>query len=245
MELPGEAGPQNASRFRVFGRGHQCARNGDSRRRIEDFTYSLEPDLERFGCMPIPPYLNRDAQEEDDFRYQTVFAEAAGSVAAPTAGLHFTPELLSGIPHAKGYTSCGNWHLFAGQGRMRRRSSHALGSGILSEMTRRGRLMKPRASSRSARQRPGFLRASLRVRSRPVRLQPAFLSIRPSPSGMSGPCSRIFTSQNRRCSCWSALSPVARKFSAHTLKRSESVPGSSATATACWLSEPAEPKRNP
>ena len=63
--------------------------------------FDSEPDLERFCCMPIPPYLNRDAEEEDDFRYQTVFAEAAGSVAAPTAGLHFTPELLSGIPHAK------------------------------------------------------------------------------------------------------------------------------------------------
>ena len=63
--------------------------------------FDSEPDLERFGCVPIPPYLNRDADEEDDSRYQTVFAEAAGSVAAPTAGLHFTPELLSGIPHAK------------------------------------------------------------------------------------------------------------------------------------------------
>ena len=63
--------------------------------------FDSEPDLERFGSIPIPPYLHRDADAEDEIRYQTVFAEAAGSVAAPTAGLHFTPELLSRIPHAQ------------------------------------------------------------------------------------------------------------------------------------------------
>ena len=63
--------------------------------------FDSEPDLERFGRMPIPPYLKRDADEEDDARYQTVFADPVGSVAAPTAGLHFTPELLSRIPHAR------------------------------------------------------------------------------------------------------------------------------------------------
>ena len=63
--------------------------------------FAVEPDLDRFGRMPIPPYLRRDADEDDDVRYQTVFAETAGSVAAPTAGLHFTPELLARIPHTK------------------------------------------------------------------------------------------------------------------------------------------------
>lgn len=63
--------------------------------------FDSEPDLERFGSIPIPPYLHRDADAEDEIRYQTVFAEAAGSVAAPTAGLHFTPELLSRIPHTQ------------------------------------------------------------------------------------------------------------------------------------------------
>lgn len=62
--------------------------------------FSNQPDLERYGAMPIPPYFNREADADDDTRYQTVFAEAQGSVAAPTAGLHFTPELLSNIPHA-------------------------------------------------------------------------------------------------------------------------------------------------
>lgn len=62
--------------------------------------FSDEPDLERYGAMPIPPYFNREADAEDDTRYQTVFAEPQGSVAAPTAGLHFTPEILANIPHA-------------------------------------------------------------------------------------------------------------------------------------------------
>jgi S-adenosylmethionine:tRNA ribosyltransferase-isomerase len=62
--------------------------------------FDREPDLERFGSVPIPPYLHREADEEDEVRYQTVFAEAPGSVAAPTAGLHFTPEILSRIAHA-------------------------------------------------------------------------------------------------------------------------------------------------
>ena len=51
------------------------------------------------GELPIPPYMHRPADAEDDTRYQTVFAGPEGSVAAPTAGLHFTPELLATVPH--------------------------------------------------------------------------------------------------------------------------------------------------
>ncbi len=51
--------------------------------------------LELLGRIPIPPYLNRDSEEIDNTRYQTVYAKFEGSVAAPTAGLHFTPELIS------------------------------------------------------------------------------------------------------------------------------------------------------
>lgn len=50
--------------------------------------------IELVGNMPLPPYINRPAEEGDKQRYQTVYAQAAGSAAAPTAGLHFTPELL-------------------------------------------------------------------------------------------------------------------------------------------------------
>jgi len=61
--------------------------------------FDAAPDLERYGAMPIPPYFKRDADEQDNVRYQTVFADEPGSVAAPTAGLHFTPEILSRVPH--------------------------------------------------------------------------------------------------------------------------------------------------
>lgn len=51
--------------------------------------------LERVGHMPLPPYIHRPDTEADRARYQTVFAQNRGSVAAPTAGLHFTPEILA------------------------------------------------------------------------------------------------------------------------------------------------------
>jgi S-adenosylmethionine:tRNA ribosyltransferase-isomerase len=57
--------------------------------------FDAEPDLVRVGSMPLPPYIRRAAGAEDDERYQTVFARTEGSIAAPTAGLHFTPEILS------------------------------------------------------------------------------------------------------------------------------------------------------
>ena len=51
--------------------------------------------LEHLGRIPIPPYLNRESEEIDLTRYQTVYSKFEGSVAAPTAGLHFTPELIA------------------------------------------------------------------------------------------------------------------------------------------------------
>lgn len=56
-------------------------------------------DFDRFGHMPVPPYFAREADAADDERYQTVYAGPQGSVAAPTAGLHFTPELVRSLPH--------------------------------------------------------------------------------------------------------------------------------------------------
>jgi S-adenosylmethionine:tRNA ribosyltransferase-isomerase len=57
----------------------------------------VEAALERSGEVPLPPYVRRDATPEDRERYQTVYARERGSVAAPTAGLHFTPRLLAEI----------------------------------------------------------------------------------------------------------------------------------------------------
>lgn len=57
--------------------------------------------LERIGHIPLPPYIAREDAPSDRDRYQTVYARERGSVAAPTAGLHFTPEILSRI-HSRG-----------------------------------------------------------------------------------------------------------------------------------------------
>jgi S-adenosylmethionine:tRNA ribosyltransferase-isomerase len=57
---------------------------------VEDFFASLE----RIGHIPLPPYIHRDDAAADRERYQTVYSRERGSVAAPTAGLHFTPEIL-------------------------------------------------------------------------------------------------------------------------------------------------------
>ena len=59
----------------------------------EDFFATLE----KIGHMPLPPYIKREDQTGDRERYQTVFAQERGSVAAPTAGLHFTPSVLEAI----------------------------------------------------------------------------------------------------------------------------------------------------
>lgn len=58
--------------------------------------------LELLGRIPIPPYLNRESELIDYTRYQTVYSKFEGSVAAPTAGLHFTPELIEGMK-ARGF----------------------------------------------------------------------------------------------------------------------------------------------
>lgn len=60
-------------------------------------SYTFSELLELAGELPIPPYLNREAEKEDDIRYNTVYARQEGSVAAPTAGLHFTDDLLQSL----------------------------------------------------------------------------------------------------------------------------------------------------
>jgi S-adenosylmethionine:tRNA ribosyltransferase-isomerase len=66
---------------------------------------SVERNLERLGHVPLPPYIHRPDEPADRERYQTVFARQPGAVAAPTAGLHFTPEILEMLK-AKGCETC-------------------------------------------------------------------------------------------------------------------------------------------
>jgi S-adenosylmethionine:tRNA ribosyltransferase-isomerase len=75
--------------------------------RVEEITdageriVALDKDVDLYagGSMPLPPYITRASDEKDTARYQTVFGDAAGAIAAPTAGLHFTEEILGEIPH--------------------------------------------------------------------------------------------------------------------------------------------------
>jgi S-adenosylmethionine:tRNA ribosyltransferase-isomerase len=73
--------------------------------------------IERYGHIPLPPYMTRSDTSDDTQRYQTVYAEQAGSVAAPTAGLHFTDDVLEALGR-KGVTRA-NVLLHVGAGTFR------------------------------------------------------------------------------------------------------------------------------
>lgn len=83
----------------VFANGELRGVFGESRphglRLLDVGTSSLIPFLEKHGHIPLPPYIDRDDNSSDATEYQTIYAQAAGAVAAPTAGLHFTAETFS------------------------------------------------------------------------------------------------------------------------------------------------------
>ena len=61
--------------------------------------------IDAIGHVPLPPYIKRADRDADRERYQTVFARHRGSVAAPTAGLHFTPDLLDSARRAAAWSA--------------------------------------------------------------------------------------------------------------------------------------------
>lgn len=81
----------NGAQIRVL------AHDDDSGLKLEFLCENVFETLDIVGKMPLPPYMKRDAEESDRERYQTVYSQPLGSMAAPTAGLHFTPELLDEI----------------------------------------------------------------------------------------------------------------------------------------------------
>ena len=90
IEINGLAVTVTATRGELHGTSHRI-----------DFEWtgdlSFAEIIDAMGELPIPPYLNRETQESDKTTYQTVYSKIKGSVAAPTAGLHFTPEVLADL----------------------------------------------------------------------------------------------------------------------------------------------------
>ncbi len=76
--------------------------------------YSFSEIIEQAGEIPLPPYIKRKVEEDDNERYQTIYAEHKGSVAAPTAGLHFTPEIFSSLENKNIKTDFVTLHVGAG-----------------------------------------------------------------------------------------------------------------------------------
>ncbi len=80
--------------------GEVLERHGHGRRSIRlrtDDGASIQERVDAIGHVPLPPYIKRDDRADDRDRYQTVFARQRGSIAAPTAGLHFTPQILAAL----------------------------------------------------------------------------------------------------------------------------------------------------
>ena len=87
--------------------------------------------IEAYGKVPLPPYIHRDAEESDTERYQTVYAKHDGSVAAPTAGLHFTDELLAKLVSRGVETEYVTLHV--GAGTFKPVSSETIGGHFMHE----------------------------------------------------------------------------------------------------------------
>lgn len=91
LDVDGRAVSLTARRGAEHGTSHEVFFSWDS------LEVSFADILEAAGELPIPPYLNRDTEETDKITYQTVYSKIKGSVAAPTAGLHFTDDVLRAI----------------------------------------------------------------------------------------------------------------------------------------------------
>jgi S-adenosylmethionine:tRNA ribosyltransferase-isomerase len=93
---PGKSFPLGRT-FSIHGHAGRVLEIGDEGDRLIQFDQSV--NFDEIGEIPLPPYITRLPEAIDRERYQTVFASKKGAIAAPTAGLHFTPDLLNRIRH--------------------------------------------------------------------------------------------------------------------------------------------------
>jgi S-adenosylmethionine:tRNA ribosyltransferase-isomerase len=223
--------------------------------------------LDRIGHMPLPPYIQRPKAEpdsqQDKTRYQTVYAAQPGSAAAPTAGLHFTPEIIAEL-RAKG-VQIETITLHVGLGTfqpvrvervedIRLHTEHytlpaATAAAINHALAEKRRIIAAGTTTTrtlehcaaTAPGAPGHDSETWFQPSNPTPAQPASSSAQAIASASSPACSPTFTCRNRPCSCWSAPSsrPRVSRSRADTAPSrptptpSTSATASSATATAC------------
>jgi S-adenosylmethionine:tRNA ribosyltransferase-isomerase len=97
--ITGKAKKQRKGKVLLFPGGLEgTIIDADARQRTIRFSSPVDDGyLDRYGTVPLPPYIKREVTAEDEQRYQTVFSQDIGSVAAPTAGLHFTQEIIDAI----------------------------------------------------------------------------------------------------------------------------------------------------
>lgn len=131
--------PLNVAGKRIVLSAHRVSQQGNAS--VVEFSWSVESDADRShsvtfsdiisaaGEIPIPPYLNRPTEESDADDYQTVYSDVNGSVAAPTAGLHFTDELLRRLK-ADGH-QLENVTLHVGAGTFQPVKSDAIGEHLM------------------------------------------------------------------------------------------------------------------
>jgi len=114
MQLRASRAPRSGTRIIIDERAEAMVSGRDGPFFLLRFSEPVQQVLERCGHVPLPPYIRRDDQPADRERYQTVFSRQQGSVAAPTAGLHFDSALLAAIAAAGVETAFLTLHVGAG-----------------------------------------------------------------------------------------------------------------------------------
>ena len=187
------------------------ARGSFGERRIR---FAPVPDffaaVERIGHVPLPPYIDRPDDPADRERYQTIYAREKGSVAAPTAGLHFTPEILARIQERGIETAEVTLHVGLGtfqpvreervEDHKLHRESYSISPGSgRSDQSRSGCRTPGRGHRNHNGQDAGIFCRGNRDGCRPGAARPTSLSIPAMNSEWWARCSPIFICRNPRC----------------------------------------------